>query len=759
MSDEQRCRGWRIRPDAVCRDVCAFGAQRRHAGERHVGAIPIKLETLAALAVREALTLGAAAAALLIALLCAGATPAQQIGQNAPSGAANTTTIHATTQLVIETVVVKDKNGNPVEGLTAKDFAVTENGVPQAVSFCEHQELPPIPAPALARRPGPENVKVYDKLSRTRITVETPGKFRYRDRRLLALYFDMTTMQPAEQLRALAAAQNFVRTGMSEMDLLAILRYSGAGVDVLQDFTDDRVRLLSILETMIVGEGQGFAESSQDSSTPDIGAAFGQDDSEFNVFNTDRQLAALQTAAQMLAQLGEKKSLIYFASGLRLNGLDNQAQLHATIDAAIRAGVSFWPIDARGLVAQAPLGDATQGSPGGIGMYSGAAALALTTNFQQSQDTLYALASDTGGKALFDSNDLTRGIVRAQQAISSYYVLGYYTTNTAQDGKFRRIKISLNANLSAVLDYRQGYYAGKQFSKFTGADKERQLEEALMLDDPITELHIAMEIDYFQLNRAEYFVPIIVKIPGRELALAKRGGAERTLIDFIGEIKDNLGATMTNVRDKVNVKLSDATALELAKRPIEYDVGFTLLPGKYVIKFLARDDETGRIGTYQTAFVIPNLNKEEKRIPISSVVLSSQRVALNDALYNALKKKDREETANPLVQEGQKIIPSVTRVFSKSRDLYVYLQAYEQGAPSFQPLVAFVSFYSGQRKAFETAVIKVAEGVNNRVKTMPLSFSIPLHELPPGQYDCQVTVLDPTAQKGAFWRAPVMLVP
>src|SRR5437660_5907169 len=147
-----------------------------------------------------------------------------------------------------------------------------------------------------------------------------------------------------------------------------------------------------------------------------------------------------------------------------------------------------------------------------------------------------------------------------------------------------------------------------------------------MLDDPITELTIAMEIDYFQLNRAEYFIPIVVKIPGRELALAKRGGADRTMIDFIGEIKDAYGTTMTNVRDKVNIKLSDATAAELSKRPIEYDAGFTLLPGKYTIKFLARDAETGRIGTYQTSAVIRNRNKEEKRISISSVVLGSERI-------------------------------------------------------------------------------------------------------------------------------------
>ena len=190
-----------------------------------------------------------------------------------------------------------------------------------------------------------------------------------------------------------------------------------------------------------------------------------------------------------------------------------------------------------------------------------------------------------------------------------------------------------------------------------------------------------MEIDYFQLDRAEYFVPIVVKIPGRELALAKRGGAEYTRIDFVGEIKDLIGGTtVSNVRDNVNIKLSDATALELAKRPIEYDTGFTLLPGKYSIKFLARDDETGRIGTYQTNFVIPNLNKVVKRIPISAVVLSSQRVALKAAIYDAAKTRDRakDEAANPLVQDGQKLIPSVTRVFSSGHQVFVYLQAYKQ---------------------------------------------------------------------------------
>jgi VWFA-related protein len=686
----------------------------------------------------------------------------QQIGQNAAPKGAQTPSISVNTQLVVEAVVVKDKKGNPLMGLTAKDFAVTEDGVPQTIAFFEHQELQETPTAAPETPSEAENVTIYHKLAMTRISPEAPEKIRYKDRRLMALYFDMTAMPPADQQRSLIAAQKFIQTQMTRADLIAILRYSGSAVEVLQDFTDDRNRLLSIIQTMVVGEDQAWDEAPDDASTSDVGAAFGQDDSEFNIFNTDRQLAALQTAAKMLGRLSEKKSLIYFASGLRLNSLNNQAQLHATIDSAIRAGVSFWPIDARGLVAQAPLGDATVGSPGNSGMYTGAAALAVTNNFQQSQDTLYALAGDTGGKALLDYNDLTKGIIQAQQSVSSYYIIGYYTSHSAQDGKFRRVNISLDGNFSANLDYRHGYYAGKQFSKFTATDKERQLEDALMLDDPITDLTIAMEIDYFQLNRAEYFVPIVVKIPGRELAIAKRGGAERTLIDFIGEIKDDYGGNMTisNVRDKVNIKLSDSTAAELAKHPIEYDTGFTLLPGKYTIKFLARDAETGRIGTFQTSFVIPNLNKEDKRVPISSVVLSSQRIDLKDALFNADKKKENKaESVNPLVANGQKLIPSVTRVFSKSRDMYVYLQAYEQTAPSPEPLIAFVSFYRAQTKAFETQPIKVVEGMTNHLKTMPLSFSIALNQLPLGEYDCQVTVLNPTGQKATFWRAPVKLVP
>ena len=663
-------------------------------------------------------------------------------------------TIRVDTQLVVETVVVKDKDGKNLEGLIDKDFTVTEDGVPQTISVFQFERLEDTPAPAPS--PGAQQTAaepVQPKIP-TQITPPASGDSRYRDRRLLVLFFDLMNVSPADQLRAFTAADKFIRTQMKTPDLVAIMSFAAGSVKVLQDFTNDQEALFAVLEKLIYPDDN-------DNATADTTAAFGQDTGEFNIFNTDRQLAALQTAVRMLKTVNEQKSLVYFAGGLRLNGTDNQAQLRATINAAIRSNVAFFPVDARGLVATLPLGDATRPSPGGIGVFNGNMAMSSITNFQRSQDSLYALASDTGGKALLDNNDLAAGIVQAEQAITSYYVIGYYSSNTNLDGKFRRVKITLKETPTAKLDYRQGYYAGKTFNKFTAADKERQLEDALMLGDPITDLTIAMEVNYFQLNRAEYFVPITVKIPGSELVLARTGGAERTLIDFIGEVKDEYGTTIQNLRDKVDMKLSGETASELSRRPIEYDTGFTLLPGKYVIKFLARDSETGRIGTYQTPFVIPNLMKEDKRIPISSVVLSSQRVDMREALYNATKDKSAAaaaQAANPLVNDGQKLIPSVTRVFSKSREMFVYLQAYERNATTTEPLFAFVTFYRGQTKAFETPPLEVADGLDPKSKALPLKFSLSLSKLPVGEYNCQVTVLSPSGQKVAFWQSPVMLV-
>lgn len=690
------------------------------------------------------------------------ATPRPQVFQSTKGVAS----FSAATTLVVEDVILKDKNGNPIEGLTAKDFIVTEDGKAQNLSFCEFQKLEEIvapeaeaPKPAITAPVTKEEPKVKSVVA-SQISPEKPGDIKYKDRRLLVLFFDMTSMPIQDQIRAQDAATKFVKTQMTTSDLAAIMTFS-SDVKVVEDFTDDRDLLQKDIKKIIIGEGQGFDVSTADDSTADTGAAFSADDSEFNIFNTDRQLSALETAAKMLGALNEKKALVYFASGISRTA-DNQAQLSATINAAIRANVSFYPIDARGLVASAPLGDATKGSSGGSAMYSGSSARAATNNFQGQQETLDTLAADTGGRALLDNNDLSMGIKQAQKDISSYYILGYYPTNDKLDGQFRRIKITLREPLGAKYgqpkNYRQGYFAGKDFSKFNSSDKERQLTQALLLGDPVTDIPIAMEIDHFRLAKDRYFVPVTIKIPGSTLELAKaRNGAESTKIDFIGEVKDSKGKVVENVRDYIPVTLKGEAAGQLAKKPLAYDMGFTLAPGTYSIKFLARENETGKMGTYDTKFVVPDLTNETRMLPISSVVLSSQRMDVSAAVFKAQNDK-KLDAANPLIESGMKLVPSVTRVFSKGQDMYVYLQAYEPLADTTQPLIATVSFMRGKVKAFETLPLQVNEGLDAKSKALPLKFDVPLGKLAAGQYTCQVSVIDPTGHKFAFWRAPVMLV-
>jgi VWFA-related protein len=668
-----------------------------------------------------------------------------------------------TTQLVVINVSVRDKNGQSVEGLKASDFTVTEDGKQQQLKVFEQQKLDdtPLPQPALVSRPQSGTPAAATPVVKPAVAIpiapSKAGEVKYKDRRLLVLFFDLAGMTTSDQIRAQQAALRFLSTRMGQSDLVAVMTYA-TSLEVLQDFTADRDKLTGIVRGLPIGEVGMSNGSTGDDSEGDSGAAYSQDESEFNIFNTDRKLAALESAVKMLGTLPEKKALVYFASGMTRTGIDNQAQLRATVNAAIRSNVSFYPVDARGLVATAPLGDATQASQGGQGMYSGSSQRTAQENFQGQQETLYALASDTGGKALLDQNDLALGIQQAQKDISSYYILGYYSSNGALDGGYRRVKVRVGGGLNAKLDYRSGYFASKEFRRYTSSDRERQLQEALMLGDPVTDITLALEVNYFRLARDRYFVPVSVKIPGTDIELARTGGAESTRLDFIGEVRDAKGAPQGMVRDEITVKLKGESTGQLSARNLEYDTGFTLQPGNYTLKFLARENETGKMGTFETKFTVPDLTSQRQALPISSVVLGYQREKLDTAVASA-ERNNKLIAANPLVHDGVKLVPSVTRVFRKNHEMYVYLEAYQPEATATKFMIATLTFYRGKVKAFESHPLRIADGLNVKSKAVPVSFSVPLSTLEPGKYKCQVTVVSPSSQSFAAWRSNIVLLP
>ncbi len=697
-------------------------------------------------------------AALLSAAMLFAQNPAPPAA--APKESAKFT---VTTQLVTLNLSAKDKDGNPITGLKPGDIILTEDGKRQKIAICEYQKLDntPLDAVAAALAPAPAAPAAAAPAAPAAppaaaaaptIAAAKPGEIKYKDRRLLVLYFDMTSMPLQDQLRAQQNGLKFVRSEMTAADTVLVMSFTSR-LNLLQDFTTDRDLLAKAIESLVAGEGSDLAATADDAAT--TGAAYTADDTEFNIFNADRKLVALQSAIKALGALPEKKGLMYFTSGFNKSGVDNEAQMRATTNAAIRYNVALFPVDARGLSALSPSGDATKGAGSASGSLGGAA-ISAVSQLRASQETLHTMAADTGGKELLDSNDLAAGIVEAQKEINDYYIIGYYSTNQALDGQFRRIKLEIPGDKTARLDYRSGYFAGKEFKQFTASDRERQLQEALLLGDPLTDLSLKLELNYFRLAHDRYFIPLEAKIPASEIDLARHGDVESVRLDFIGQVTDAKNKVVRQVRDNLEVKIKGVDATDFAKKNLAYDAGFELPPGTYTVKFLARENLGGKMGTFETKLEIPDLAAEKSWLPISSVVLSNQMEAQNAAL--ATGEQDKKAMADhPLIQNGQKIVPSVTRAFRRSQTLYVYLEAFEPDAQ--QPLQTSVAFYRGTAKVFETPMQLAKDGFKVQAKVQPVKMSIPLSALEAGRYTCQVNVIDPQSQKVAFWRAPVAVLP
>ena len=513
-------------------------------------------------------------------------------------------------------------------------------------------------------------------------------------------------MQPAEQIRSREAAIKFLTNQMTPSDMVSILTY-GNELKTVQDFTSDRDLLIATINKFRAGdssENATFADEGADSQ--DQSGQFVADETEFNIFNADLKLAALEDAARTLGQYPEKKALVYISSGIQKNGVDNQSQLRATVNTAVRANVAFYPIDARGLVALVPGGDATQQGAAGNGLYSGTGQNSVRNNFVNQQETLATLAIDTGGKALLDSNDLTEGMRQVQKDFSSYYILSYVSTNPTLNGAYRRIQVKLAprlADLRAKLDYRQGYYGPTTFRHMSDSDKEAQLSQALISDNPVTDLPLAVEIDYFRVEKDKYFAPIAVKIPGSGLVFQGKGAKQATELDFIAEVFDARNRPAATVRDTIPLKVSTDVAGQVTQKSIQYDTGVTLTPGTYKLRFVARENGDGKAGTFETSFTIPDLDAE-KTLRVSSLILSNQREPVADQVAG-VKNSKKLLAQNPLIEKGQKLVPNVTKVFRPGQDMLAYVEVYDPTIPDFLPpnfrragVQASLAFYRDDKK-------------------------------------------------------------
>jgi VWFA-related protein len=675
---------------------------------------------------------------------------------------AGTAKFSASSSLVIVDVTVKDKSGNAIDALDKNDFVVLEDGKPQKVEIFEHQKLtlepePPDPPPAL------EEKNELPPPPKTTIQSEGATHIQYHDKRLMALFFDFSNMQIPDQLRAQDAAMKFLEEHMTKSDLVAILLYTTT-VQVKTDFTADRMILTDIIKNLPIGDAADMADVADTGAddSEDTGAAYVADETEFNIFNTDKKLAAVEETVKKLATLPEKKALVYITGGISKTGIDNQAQLEATVNAATKANVAIYPLDARGLMGDPPGGGASKGASRGAGMFTGSTINSQRASINDSQETLATLAADTGGKVFLDSNDLALGMQQVQEQFRSYYILGYYTTNTSTDGKYRKISVKLKNVASAKLEFRDGYYASKEWTKFNGDDKEKQLREALTTGDPQTDIPLALEVDWFRISPVAYFVPISVKVPGSAIPLAMRKSGGETQFDFIGNVMDENKSVVGQLRDFIKVKLDAGEAEKLTSRNFNCDFGFTLAPGRYRMRFLVRENQSGKMGTFDTRFTVPDLAADSMTLKTSSVVWSSQRELLKAAVGQAEQISKKNAAADPLINGDQRVVPNITKVFHRAQNLTVTFDVYD-AAPNpantaERKVAVTMSLYNLKGvKAFEAGPITATSVAATRPNAVPVNMQIPLKTLAPGHYVCQLNVVDEVGRKFAFPRQNVVV--
>jgi VWFA-related protein len=648
-------------------------------------------------------------------------------------------------------VIVRDKSGAVVRGLTPDDFELREDGRPQQISSFSFEEISQTPLPAVesADLLAGVEARLADDGKRPPSSAPTPPvtppapmtSDMLAGRRLITLFFDVSSMQPEDVQRAVDSARKYVDEQMSAADLIAVATV-GSTLSVLTDFTADRGKVANALGTLAYTDGTATeAPTATTAATEEAAAeaeeAVDADTAELDMFNNDVRLRALKTLAEALSPIDQKKAILYFSAGMQRSGQDNQVELRSAINAAVRANVAIYPIDTRGLQAVVPGGDARQASRGGQALFSGRGVQQQFSQLASSQDTLTSLAADTGGRAFTDSNDFGEAFSRVQRDMSAYYLLGYSSTNPAKDGRFRRIQVRMKKDGLRV-EARAGYYADRDFTHTSRTDRETQLQEQMFAAVSATDLPVLVSGGWFRLAPDRYYVPVAVTVPGS--AVPVTSPADPVTLDVLGMVRDERNFPVGRFRE--TLKLPAGTGTTLAGKQILYQSGVTLPPGRFAVKVVVRENATGLIGSFEAPIVVPEL--KQAAMKVSSVVLSTQ-------LQPAATKG---KTDNPLVRDGVQLLPNLTHVVGKDQKLFFYYEVYDPGQTggANPQLRTSLAFYRGKVKVFETPVVeRTAIDVPDRHAAL-FQFEVPASSFAPGLYTCQINIIDTVAGKFDFPR-------
>jgi VWFA-related protein len=530
----------------------------------------------------------------------------------------------ARAELVLVPALVTDKSGNHISGLKQEDFTVLENGAEQKIATFEEITSDPH---RLSRPARPNEF--------TNSLAAGPSA-----RRVTLIVLDLINTPFLDQANARKELLKYLTQSLDQREPTGLYTLTRSGIQVIHDFTSDP-RILTAALHMVKGDSYemvdtpeevealtGTASPDGSSGSPSVGgnakgktsgAVNGEaqklqammEDSELNFQSFEQRLAitytleGLQQIAQTLAGIPGRKSLIWAGGGFPFSVSDNTMQLapagrdtlsdvlplyERTWQLLNDAQVSLYPVDVKGLQVVTMPGASVR-KPG-----KNYSRHANWRNFD-TQSSFVTFASMTGGRAYFDSNDLVKGFRQAVDDSAEYYMLGYYLDRSQTKAGWRKLTVKAKREHVEVRA-RSGFFVT---NATIDPENSRNTDISSALQSPLDYTSLSLVARWNQIEPG--------KEPGKkhvnyEMHLAPDTGVindadnNHVALDFVALAKTPEGKLVDHpVGQKVDIHLSPERLSAIRQQGVVYRDALDLAPGEYSVRFVVRDDLTGRTGS------------------------------------------------------------------------------------------------------------------------------------------------------------------
>ena|GEM_PF-127142 len=665
------------------------------------------------------------------------------------------------TELVQTDVMVFDKQGHFVEGLTRDNFEIKIDGQSRPIQFFEQVKA------------GTSNEEAQLAAARASGNISNSASVVPLDRgRTIFFYVDDFHLDHSSFVYSKKAISSFIDQEMGQNDQVAIATATGQ-IGFLQQLTGDRNILHLALDRF---NSRSYSNTDADRPQMSEYEAMLVDNNDIDFFDymvdetmklnpgLNREMAAgivrnraqamLGPAAQFSANtlsglerlvrnakdLPGRKILFFFSDGFLIQNRhgDAQIRLQRITSAAAKSGVVIYAIDARGLSVSSEF-DASKS--GGIDL-TGRRNRASSGERYELQDGLNALSRDTGGRPIFNTNDFKPGIKNAIKETSVYYLLAWKPDNDKQKTvRFRNIQVNVVGRPELTVRVRKGFFDVETTPAATAdvakpaipAEENKviasKLRDSIAAPFPQTALPIQLGVNYYDVAGKGPTLATSVSIPGEFLVFEPRDGKIQALLDMTGVYFDDKGQVKANFYERL---VTTAPSAEEAK---EYhgDIGYThsanLPPGLYQVRVAVREYKTGRAGSSYSWIEVPDLSN--KKLSMSSLLLGERTQAM---------------MANTSTTVGPgSVLLSPGHRFHRDSTIRFVVFAYNASVSEVdqKPDIAVqVQVIRDDQPVITTAVRKVSmDGVSDFAR-IPYAAEIPLSELQAGSYVLQVTLID-----------------